>query len=332
MKRRTQSKRKSQKKNLVYMAQPIYGGWVTMTAHLSLKYNYPLFRVGNRTENNSRDYGYGVKYNNISKEDLKKMTNVLITAIDKHYYQFLEYLPKSTSIIIHDPTEVKTSEKNPNPLLKYLPKFKVFTIRETVQEYLAKNFKIRSTFNKHPFFEYPIIKGKQGKNSMVAVSISRIDFDKNTDIILKANKLIHNPKDKIIIYGAENRMYVFHKLQSLGFKKYYKGKFNKTLPASINKNQNILEGVKFVVDLSVIKNDGGGTQYTFLEAIHQGCTLVLHKKWVNQKKSIFKNGVNCLAVETPEELASIFNNTSINVSAINKSAKRLLKNHTCVVW
>ena len=331
MKRRTQSKRKV-KKNLVYMAQPIYGGWVTMTAHLSLKYNYPLFRVGNRTENNSRDYGYGVKYNNISKEDLKKMSNVLVTAIDKHYYPFLEFLPKSTSIIIHDPTEVKTSDKNPNPLLNYLPKFKVYTIREAVQEYLVKNFKIKSTFNKHPFFEYPIIKGTKGPRS---VSISRIDFDKNTDIILKANKLIRDPKNKIAIYGAENRMYVYHKLQNLGFKKYYKGKFNKTLPASINKNPNILEGVKFVVDLSVIKNDGGGTQYTFLEAIHQGCTLILHKKWVNQKKSIFKNGVNCLAVETPEELASIINtgiNSSIKTTTINKSAKRLLKNHTGIVW
>ena len=87
------------------------------------------------------------------------------------------------------------------------------------------------------------------------------------------------------------------------------------------------------MDLSVIKNDGGGTQYTFLEAIHQGCTLILHKKWVNQKKSIFKNGVNCLAVETPEELASIFNNTSIiKTNLINKSAKKLLKNHTKVIW
>ena len=29
--------------NLAYLATPTFGGWVTMTAHLSLKYNYPLF-------------------------------------------------------------------------------------------------------------------------------------------------------------------------------------------------------------------------------------------------------------------------------------------------
>ena len=327
MKRKTQNKR-TLKKNLVYMAQPIYGGWVTMTAHLALKYNYPIFRIGNRTENNLRYYGYGVKYRNISIEDLKKMSNVLVTAIDKHYYPFLEFLPKSTSIIIHDPTEVKTSEKNPNTLLKYLPKFKVYTIRETVKKYLQENLNIKSTFLKHPFFEYPIIKGKKGPS---AVSISRIDFDKNTDIILRANKLIHNPNDKIIIYGAENRMYVFHKLGGLGFKKYYKGKFNKTLPPSHNSNKNILDGVKYIIDLSVIKNDGGGTQYTFLEAIYQGCTLILHKKWTNIKGSIFKNGVNCLTIETPEELANIINK-NINTVTLNNNARKILKSHTKVIW
>ena len=28
--------------NLVYMARPVYGGWITMTAHLALTYDYNL--------------------------------------------------------------------------------------------------------------------------------------------------------------------------------------------------------------------------------------------------------------------------------------------------
>jgi glycosyltransferase involved in cell wall biosynthesis len=328
MKRKTPNKRKSCK-NMIYMANPIYGGWVTFTAHLSLKFKYPLYKVGKRTENFTREYGYGAKYKNISNTDLSKLNNVMITAIDKHYYQYLDSLPKNTTIVIHDPTEVKTSEKYPNPLLKYLPKWNVITIRSAVKEYLFKTYKIKSTLMKHPFYLYSI--PKQVSSGSYAISISRIDFDKNTDIILRANKLIKDSKRKVLLYGAENRMYVHHKLGNLNFKKYWKGRFNKTLPPSINQNTNILGGVKYMVDLSVIKNDGGGTQYTFLEAIHQGCCLILHKKWVNQPKSIFKHGFNCLAVETPEELATILNK-NMNVNTLVSNSKKILNSHIRALW
>jgi len=36
--------------NLIYMAKPIYGGWVTFTAHLCLKHNCNLFKIGKKTE------------------------------------------------------------------------------------------------------------------------------------------------------------------------------------------------------------------------------------------------------------------------------------------
>ena len=52
--------------NLVYMARPIYGGWVTMTAHLSLKDDYPLYKITNRTEKTTRNFGYSVKYQNMN--------------------------------------------------------------------------------------------------------------------------------------------------------------------------------------------------------------------------------------------------------------------------
>ena len=36
--------------NLIYMAKPIYGGWVTFTAHLSKKKDYPIYKITKKTE------------------------------------------------------------------------------------------------------------------------------------------------------------------------------------------------------------------------------------------------------------------------------------------
>ena len=41
--------------NLIYMAKPIYGGWVTFTAHLSIKNKFPVYKIANvqkKTEGN----------------------------------------------------------------------------------------------------------------------------------------------------------------------------------------------------------------------------------------------------------------------------------------
>ena len=58
------------------MAKPAYGGWVSFTVHLSLKYDYPLFKITKRTEKNKRNLGYGVKYQNITTEE--KYQNIKI--------------------------------------------------------------------------------------------------------------------------------------------------------------------------------------------------------------------------------------------------------------
>ena len=44
---------------------------------------------------------------------------------------------------------------------------------------------------------------------MYAVSISRIDYDKNTEIILRANQIINDENKKIKIFGSENRFYIY---------------------------------------------------------------------------------------------------------------------------
>ena len=320
-------------KNLLYLAKPIYGGWVTFTAHLSKKYSWPIYKITKKTEKTKRDYGYECSYQNSCLADILALDNILITAVDKHYWSFLHLFPKDTEIVIHDPTECKSSKAG-NPLIQglnpVLPNFKVITIRESVRDYLLKTFQIDSKYLLHPFYNYH----KSDKKGLGynAVCISRIDFDKNTDIILKANQLIEDKKNQIYLFGAENRIYVHHKLKELNVQEFWKGKFPKNLEPTYE-DKSILKDAKYMVDMSIIKGDGGGTQYTFLEAIYQDCVLVLHEEWIN-KGSLFVSGVNCIGVSNEEELANVMN---IGIpeelyDIILKNSHTIIEDHLNVDW
>ena len=304
--------------NLVYAAKPRYGGWVSFTAHLCLKYNANLYKIGNNTETKKRPYGYNVEYQNIDAVELINKPNLIITAIDKNYYKYLNLFPDNTVIVIHDPTEVKG--KSCQPVIDNLARFKVVTIRQTVQKFLKEKYDIESEFLHHPFYEYPKKIGFKNK----AVSISRIDYDKHTEIILEANEKLSHPID---IYGAKNDLYVYRKLKEMNLDLLYKGRFDKSFEA-VN---NILKDAKFVVDMSAIKNDGGGSQYTFLEAIYEECALVLSNKWVNGVNSEYKNNYNCFIVSNSDELVSVILNSE-NTSNIIDNANKLLKPHVDVNW
>ena len=138
---------------------------------------------------------------------------------------------------------------------------------------MQDKFNIYSQFLPHPFYKYPISKTKT-KNKNIATS--RIDFDKHTDQILIANQHLENNK-KVTIYGAKNDLYVYHHLTNklgLDINENYVGG---TFPKSFEYLDQILKNARYVVDLSAIKNDGGGSQYTFLEAIYQDAVLILNK-------------------------------------------------------
>ena len=333
-------------KNLVYLAKPVYGGWVTFTAHLSRKFGYPIHKVTKRSEKNTRPYGYGCSYQNLSLGDVLLLPNILITAVDKHYWSLLQFFPKDTEIVIHDPTECKTSSKSKdgNPLVQdtsigshLLQNFNVITIRAAVQQYLKDEHEISSVFKRHPFYNYELSKGPGW--SYPNVSVARIDFDKNTDILLKANAQLMNKckikiKDvqPIYLFGAENRIYVHHMLKPLNISEYWKGKFPKELEPSLD-NKSILRDAKYMVDMSTIKGDGGGTQYTFLEAIHNNCVLVLNNEWI-KKGDLFVSGTNCIGVSDETELAG-FLETGLSTetwSQLLACSKDILADHTSVVW
>jgi hypothetical protein len=331
-------------KNLVYLAKPVYGGWVTFTAHLSQKFGYPIHKVTKRSEKTTRPFGYGRDYQNLSLGDVLLLPNLMIVAVDKHYWTLLQFFPKDTEIVIHDPTECKTS-KDGNPLVQetdrgshLLQNFKVVTIRDTVQQYLKDEHGVSSVFKKHPFYDYELSKGPGW--SFSHVSIARIDFDKNTDILLRANALLKDKasskdsKDKAIyLFGAENRIYVHHKLKPLHIEDYWKGKFPKEMEPSLD-HKSILKDADYMIDMSTIKGDGGGTQYTFLEAIHNDCVLVLNNEWI-KKGDLFVSGLNCIGVSNETELAEFLASASLSQdkwSQILSRSKDILLDHTSVVW
>jgi regulation of enolase protein 1 (concanavalin A-like superfamily) len=295
--------------NLVYAANPRYGGWVTFTAHLYhvLKKfgDVRLFRISKRLETRTRNYGYGIRYQNIPPETLDTLKDFFVTAIDKSHYRLMPRFA-GKRIVIHDPTEFKAG-------IEFMKGCKVVTIRERVKQLLS-SAGVKSTMIPHPFFKYKIANG----NRNGAVSISRVDFDKHTDMICKANRLMNNGFVKI--YGAENRIYVHHKLKGLGFENYYMGKFAHSFLAV----SEILASANFVVDMSSIKGDGDGSQYTFLEAIHNGCALVLNKEWTDCG-GYFKPGVDCISVASAEELAVALD--SADHKEISGNAMHLLRAH-----
>lgn len=314
---------------LVYLAKPSVGGWITFTAHLSLLKDYPIYKIGKRTEAKEgkprlREFGYSCKYQNITIEDLlQKKQDILISAIDKSGYDLIDKFPEQTKIVIHDPTELKA---NKGFLLNYLDRFKIITIRKTVEEYLKKCHK-SANFLYHPYVTLCEETANKDRlsNKSGAVSISRIDYDKHTEIILKANQYLLDP---IEIYGTKNDRYVYHKLKDIDImnekapSSNYRGRFPKDFYALAN----ILSGAKYVVDMSRIKDDGGGSQYTFLEAIDFGCALILHTDWLKNNSTRFISGVNCFTVQNEDELVELLNSEP-DTTQICQSAKLLLDEH-----
>ena len=146
---------------------------------------------------------------------------------------------------------------------------------------------------------------------------------------------LKDPKKHIYLFGAENRLYVHHKLKDMNFEKYWMGKYPKNLPMKYE-DKDLLDNCAFVVDMSIIVGDGGGTQYTFLEAIYHKCALILHKEWVD-KGDLFKNGVNCYVVGYTDnisgEISQIINKgIDEQYKKIVKNASKLLKTHTKDLW
>jgi glycosyltransferase involved in cell wall biosynthesis len=332
-----------------------WGGTVTFTAHLLNSIGRrEVVQIGNTPKGDkiSGDFGYGLNCQIVSLNFIDKVDKPFITDFFKYYHVLHKLKRDDITIVIHDPTEI-SEETAP-----YLEYWNVICIRKAFQEYLKNNYNVSSKFLYHPFYpystdnnsvslgEYGIRSTKEGNQEIEmektgAVSISRVDYGKNTEIIIDANQLLkkeekecnHRYDYTIKIHGPFNPQYVNNMLGGeQNFRQYYRGTFAKSFRAI----SAILNKPKFVVDLSAIYNDGGGTQYTFLEAIHHGAALIINRKWIENlapKYCDFKEGYNCYAISNARELAEIIKNSKkIDTHRIVNNSKKLMDRHVNAGW
>ena len=306
---------------LFYLATPKYGGWVTFTSHLYRSLHRVgcqvyLFKVSKRTEPNQRPFCDGIKYQHIDIDTAKGMAEqfpAIVTASDKNYAtETRSLLSNGANVVIHDPTEMKgellktVQESGVNPI----------TIREVNVKNLADSG-VEATYIKHPYLRF---NDKPTPKTELAVATSRIDFDKHTNIIIEANKSLNT---QIKIFGAENRLYGFHKLDQIDkrWRRNYYGRFQ----GRFGEVFKILNPSRYMIDMSAIKKDGGGSQYTFLEGWDAGCVLILNRNWGLGTKDVMRENINCLYAEDAEELTDLLNGDEKHSEIIAKGYAALKK-------
>lgn len=280
-----------------------FGGWASFAAHLALclraaKEEVLVLRVGANTENKVRHWR-GVGYQNVSLDAAVGMSSgrsTLLTAVGKKQAGTAAYLlerNKKLSVCYHDPTETHVVALGA----------RMVVIRE-------KNLVPGATFLRHPYYRaFPT-----SPREFRAVAYSRLDWDKHTHTIVAANELARN---KVAIFGVENRLFTHHKLPD-GWRTNYHG----AMPADLRAGADVAARGALAVDLSVIRGDGGGTQYTHLEAFDAGTPLVLHAGW----EPAGDLAAACTTVATAEDLAALLD--SGVTPSTNAAAQSLLAKHT----
>lgn len=312
---------------LPLLADPRTGGWPTYTAHLAhglsaAGYDPVIFRLGKRSETRPRNFGRGQQYWNISFDGLVQMARnapTVITAVGKNYREMArDLIGEGANIVIHDPTELDATMK------EAIAGANVITIRKIISDRLAADG-IANQYVPHPYMRAMNVTAEPRHH---AVSLSRVDFDKNTQVIVEANKLL--PADsKVTIYGSQNRLYAKLKLEESdpNWLANYGGDWPATAPTTLPLS--IAKSAKMVVDLSTIKGDGGGTQYSFLEVFDAGKPLIIHEKWLTGNPDYDEIAPAVAAtVGSAEDLAKIVRSELVYDE---HEVEKILRNHDAAV-
>lgn len=285
--------------NLFYFSPNTTGGWVTFTAHLidalqAAGHEPVLRKLGNNTESKTRSFGYGRWYWNTDESDCYTIAanepSLIVAAAKKYRFVTEEMLTLGAHIVVHDPTEFKNFDPD------VLNPKKTVVVRKTGLRHIPE-----ATFIRHPYTRMGTNDQAEFRQTL-AVATSRIDFDKYTNLILDANRLLE-PHKQVVIHGFENRLYTKFKIEP-HYPEWHQSKaqYSREKDTAFQ----ILRDASFLVDMSMIKGDGGGTQYTFLEAWDAGAVPILNSEWEIVGDDM-EDGMNCHFARNGEDIAFFLN-------------------------
>lgn len=305
--------------SLFFMYRTFGGGTTSFTVHLAQAMRMAgikvyIYRVKERKEDITRKFSEyeGIRYRNIDAATaLKKVKQrpALMTAPCNSKYMpyaptiITDLMKEGMRVVIHDPNEFEIYDHLDGKKWKFA--HQPFCIRPSMQKFFPK-----AHFIPHPYVrEFEIDHWTPFKDrEHLAVSVARVTFVKRTEIILEANRIIRkegDEKDQVVLRGAENRLYTKFKLMKL-FPEYRQGKTG--YPMTWGASARECEKGVFALDFTWFPDDGGGSQYSFMEAWDAGTVNIIHKDWMRTPGEMFPHPTdrakgNCIAVKGAREAA-----------------------------
>jgi hypothetical protein len=301
---------------LFYMRRDLGGGSTSYAVHLyegmrRAGMDPILIRVGKRTEGMSRPFAKyeGVKYANYSIEDalrvVKKNPSLLVAP---EHSKNLPWAPDAIArlvkagmrVTVHDPNEFKVYDHLEDRTKVQRP----ICIRPTMRQFFKD-----AKFIPHPYVREfsapPALKDRE----LNAISVARVSFVKRTDIILDANAMVP-PEQQCVLRGAENRMFTKFKIMPR-FPDWKQGQTG--FPMTWGASARECARARLAVDLTYFPDDGGGSQYSFMEAWDAGTVCVLHEDWLRYKGEMMAWN-NCLPVKDAADLAKVLSRSKIGAA------------------
>lgn len=323
--------------HLVMLNPNKFGGTVTYTAHLyhALKAagaEPMIYEIGKRLSG-PRGFGYGCPVMRCPSHIIAGLKGIIhITACvmtranknDEYERAVAELYDAGAFITIHDPNDLNNSFDR-----EFISSRRIAIIR-------PNNTRIcpNATFIPHPFVRHYKNFMFSATREKHAVTLSRLGAIKRTKWIVEANRFLP-PSRQVWLRGYDDRFFTYNAFVRDG--KYPEFRQDSDLPPGEQKTfkkelgeaQKIAVQAKYLVDLTEIKGDGGGTQYSFLEGIDAGCVLILNKAWTDVHCSMWKDGYNCLTVGSMEELVDTLNKTRSFgfLEGLASKAHSILTNH-----